>query len=257
MRPPSRRTACGQAVDEPARVHPGAVRGEGRTARAGDVEPLAGGGGIQPDRAVVPRRRVRGGDPGPGLLRRRAGHDQRPALDEAGAQALLGVDPAHLVDRVAQRGELGQGGACARAARSSVSAPTGHSADTQPPLRPLAPKPTCSASSTSTSTAGLLPQQVVGGPQPGVAAADDDDVRGLRQRSDAGVPGVDGAAVGESHHSGPVDAPEGRPGSPQRWFSASVSTERSRRSISSNSVGPMISGGASCTTGSPRSSARQ
>ena len=53
------------------------------------------------------------GDPGPRLLRGGAGHDQRPALDEAGAQALLGVDPAHLVDGVAQGGELGEGGGAA------------------------------------------------------------------------------------------------------------------------------------------------
>jgi hypothetical protein len=38
---------------------------------------------------------------------------------------------------------------------------------------------------------------------------------------------------------------------------ASVSTPRRICSISSNSFGPMVSGGASCTTGSPRSSARQ
>ena len=40
-------------------------------------------------------------------------------------------------------------------------------------------------------------------------------------------------------------------------FHASVSTERRIDSISSNSFWPQISGGASCTTGSPRSSARQ
>ena len=38
---------------------------------------------------------------------------------------------------------------------------------------------------------------------------------------------------------------------------ASVSTARRMPSISSNSAGPIVSGGASCTTGSPRSSARQ
>ena len=42
-----------------------------------------------------------------------------------------------------------------------------------------------------------------------------------------------------------------------RWSSAPVSTERSRCSMSSNSGWPMVSGGASWTTGSPRSSARQ
>ena len=41
------------------------------------------------------------------------------------------------------------------------------------------------------------------------------------------------------------------------WFSASVRTARSRCSMSSNSGWPMISGGASWITGSPRSSARQ
>src|SRR6478609_512637 len=48
-----------------------------------------------------------------------------------------------------------------------------------------------------------------------------------------------------------------REGWGQRWFSASVSTERSRDSMSSNCSGPMMSGGASWMTGSPRSSARQ
>ena len=43
----------------------------------------------------------------------------------------------------------------------------------------------------------------------------------------------------------------------QRWLGASVSTERSRCSMSSNSAWPIVSGGASWTTGSPRSSARQ
>ena len=43
----------------------------------------------------------------------------------------------------------------------------------------------------------------------------------------------------------------------QRIVQASVSTERKMPSISSNSFWPAISGGASCTTGSPRSSARQ
>ena len=38
---------------------------------------------------------------------------------------------------------------------------------------------------------------------------------------------------------------------------ASLSTERRIASISSNCSSPAISGGASCTTGSPRSSARQ
>ncbi len=57
------------------------------------------------------------------------------------------------------------------------------------------------------------------------------------------------------HGSGPASC---------RWkrlrhsrFHASVSTERRIDSISSNSFCPQISGGASCTTGSPRSSARQ
>ena len=181
MRPAEPTHRRGQAADEPARVDPGAVRGERRAAGPGDVEPLAGGRGIEPGRAVVPRRRVRGGDPGPGLLRRGAGHDQRPALDEAGAQALLGGDPAHLVDRVAQRGQLGQRWRLRPYRRVERVGADRQQRRHQPPLRPLAPKPTCSASSTSTSAPGLLSQQVVGGPQPGVAAADHDDVRGLRQ----------------------------------------------------------------------------
>ena len=47
---------------------------------------------------------------------------------------------------------------------------------TKPPLRPLGPSPQPSASITTTRRLGLELLQVPGGPQPGVAAADDDDV---------------------------------------------------------------------------------
>ena len=76
-----------------------------------------GRGGIQPDGAVVPRGRVRGRDAGALLLRRGAGDHDRPALHEAGPEALLGVDPAHLVDGVAQGGELRERRAAAVPAR--------------------------------------------------------------------------------------------------------------------------------------------
>ena len=39
------------------------------------------------------------------------------------------------------------------------SRPTGQSAETQPPLRPLAPKPTCSASRTRTRASGRSPSR--------------------------------------------------------------------------------------------------
>ena len=43
--------------------------------------------------------------------------------------------------------------------RANVLADTGHNADTQPPLRPLAPNPTCSASSTTTDNDGSSPSK--------------------------------------------------------------------------------------------------
>jgi len=49
--------------------------------------------------------------------------------------------------------------------------------------------------------------------------------------------------------------PGGQGAGCHRWDSASVRTPRSRCSMSSNSACPTIRGGASCTTGSPRSSA--
>ena len=57
--------------------------------------------------------------------------------------------------------------------------------------------------------------------------------------------------------------PQGEPSVPlargraQSCFHASVSTDRRMEVMISNSSGPQVSGGASCTTGSPRSSARQ
>ena len=56
----------------------------------------------------------------------------------------------------------------------------------KPPLRPLAPKPTSWPSSTTTRSVGLGLEEVVGGPEPRVAAADDRDVGGDRPGRAAG-----------------------------------------------------------------------
>ena len=144
----------GEPVDEPARVHPGAVGGEGGSTRSADVEPLAGGDGIQPDRAVVPGGRPRGGRTGARLLRRRAGHHERAALDEAGRPGPRSSSTRPTSSTVSRRAASWARAAVRPWRRAVASGETGHSAETQPPLRPLAPKPTCSASSTSTSSPG-------------------------------------------------------------------------------------------------------
>jgi hypothetical protein len=139
--------------------------------------------------------------PGALLLGRGAGDDQCTALGEPAVDALGGVDAADLVDRLAQRGEHGpRRPVVAGSRRASMSGETGHNADTQPPLRPLAPKPTWSASSTSTSSEGSATQQVVRRPQPGEATADDDHLDGENGRSDA----VARVALAPSAHRGLV-----------------------------------------------------
>ena len=56
------------------------------------------------------------------------------------------------------------------------SSEAGNRAEHQPPLRPEAPKPTVSASSTAIRSVGVGLGEVVGGPEPGEAGADDRDV---------------------------------------------------------------------------------
>ncbi len=63
-----------------------------------------------------------------------------------------------------------------RASRAIASRPPAKSAEHQPPLRPDAPKPAISCSMIAIRRWGSARKQVVGGPEPGVARADDRDV---------------------------------------------------------------------------------
>ena len=95
--------------------------------------------------------------------------------------------------------------------------------------------------------------QVVGRPQPGEPAPD----HGHVHVEVAGQRGPDVDRAGQPvppQREVPVALARRRA---QICFHASVRTERRMEVITSNSSSPQVSGGASCTTGSPRSSARQ
>ena len=80
--------------------------------------------------------------------------DDRAALGEVGVDALGGAHPADLVDassRIAR--VLGERGVAVAAAGQRPSE-AGNSAEHQPPLRPDAPNPAISASSTAIRSAG-------------------------------------------------------------------------------------------------------
>ena len=70
--------------------------------------------------------------------------------------------------------------------RVSAASLAGNSAEHQPPLRPLAPNPAICRSTTTHPQPGVGAQQVVGGPQPGEARADDGDVRPSTSPSSGG-----------------------------------------------------------------------
>ena len=78
----------------------------------------------------------------------------------------------------------------------------GNSAEHQPPLRPDAPKPAVSASSTTIRSVGSARQQVVGRPEPGEPGADDRDVAvALAGQRRPGRPVVLGGLVPERERS--------------------------------------------------------
>src|SRR6202035_788461 len=97
--------------------------------------------------------------------------------------------------------------------------------------------------------------QGVGGPQPGETRPDDADVdlcvriewRSVRKRLGNGIPPEGEVLIAHGPFLRRVYIRR----------HASVSTSRRVETMNSISVGPQMSGGESCTTGSPRSSARQ
>ncbi len=94
------------------------------------------------------------------------------------------IRPPHAIRRAPAPPERSAPrGVPARAARSRPSVPTISASDAQypctnPPFRPLGPAPHVSASTSTTRLAGSRSLQRQRRPQPGVAAADDADVRG-------------------------------------------------------------------------------
>ena len=116
---------------------------------------------------------------------------RRPRGSAARPVAVDSLHPDDTLDLV-ERGEhrtLHRDRGVAAVGRERVlraSAPA-KSAEHQPPLRPDAPKPTCSRSQTATRNDGSALQQRVRGPEARVAGADDGDV------------GIDVARKGRPH----------------------------------------------------------
>ena len=216
------------------------VRGREALAHPGRVEPRQAG---SPDLAL--------GDLGPGSCRLGGA-----ARDREGAAAVVAaVDPLPLHDPAdVGHGPL-QGGDHGPGCRAPVT--TGHGGRGHRPQR--GHPPAVASRGAEADVLGLEdehveprvgPQQVVGAPQPGEAPADDDDVGRRRQQGTPPVGGPVGAPGSAGRRVGPERPAHIRSRAPSR-------TERSRCSMSSNSGCPIVSGGASWMTGSPRSSARQ
>ena len=128
-----------------------------------------------------PRPVLREGGPQPGQLGGRRGDGQRAAQVEVGVNALVGAGLDDFGDSVVEvtlkRDDASRpppGRVADR--RASRARPPGMRPESQPPLRPLAPKPACSASTTAMRSPGSAPARRPGRPQPGVAGADDADV---------------------------------------------------------------------------------
>ena len=174
--PPRALDGAGEAADQPGRVDRGAVRGEGRrrACRWRPSRARAASGVEQPQVVLAAAPGAGGRDlvagPAPAAAGVRASASVPPLWAWASMPS-VGGDGEHLVDGGAHRLVLGERAPSrpSRAARPVVASTAGNSAEHQPPLRPEAPKPAVSASSTTTRSVGSAAQQVVGGPQPGVA----------------------------------------------------------------------------------------
>ena len=105
-------------------------------------------------------------------LERGLGKLQGAAMDEVTFDLLALDDAPDLIDgvrdRPAQRHDRLAAAALAHRSGEPASSPRTH-----PPLRPEAPKPAISASSTTTSSDRIGSLQFVRGPQPGESGADD------------------------------------------------------------------------------------
>ena len=182
-----------------------------------------------------------------------AAHEvDRAALGEMAVDALARRGRPDDVDRscIALRIARIASGPCRRASAASDVA---NSAEHQPPLRPDAPKPATSRSTTAMRRDGSASASECAVHRP-VKPAPTMHTSTCRSWVRAGR-GGSGAGTA-SHHSESRWYPEA---APRRYIRrhASERTSRSVDAMKSISSCPQISGGDSWTTGSPRSSARQ
>ena len=178
----------GEPAHEPERVDGRAVGGVRRPEGVGDRARWS-----RVSAGSSSRSRPRRG-PTPGVRRPRRGRAAAaprvratmtvPPLAQWASMPSASSDPPDLVD--ARRASRRAGPARPPAPTPGAGQPVGgigKSAEHQPPLRPEAPKPAVSASSTTTRSVGSAREQVVGGPEPGEAGADDGDVAvGVRRQ---------------------------------------------------------------------------
>ena len=106
-------------------------------------------------------------------LERRLGDVQRAALLEAAVDALARAPRRRPRRRSSRMARIWAFSASRPARSAKVAGEPASSPSTQPPLRPEAPKPATSASSTTTSTDGIGAAQLERGPEAGEAGADD------------------------------------------------------------------------------------
>jgi len=151
---------AGKSHGEAERMDAGAVRVEGGAPESFSGKAIGRGWGVEPGGPRAPvlgvlglRPTSRGLRPTSRGLRPAAGNDQRPARVKPALDPFRCDHPADLVDGFAQCRVLIPGRGLTVVTSQGPGA-TGDRAETQPPLRPLAPKPTCSASRTSTLSDG-------------------------------------------------------------------------------------------------------
>ena len=178
-----------QALRQLGRVQTGAVGAEHPPNNAGYCQPARHFCGAQLPLildAQAPPAILSDGRPQPRQLGGRGGEGQRAAQVEVGVDALpiTGLDDIgdRVVEVTLERHHAGPAaaGAGGGLAGEPLRLP-GMRPDSQPPFRPLAPKPACSASTTAMRSPGSASQRPRR-PQAGVAGADHADVNLPRAR---------------------------------------------------------------------------
>src|SRR5690606_31305846 len=203
---------------------------------------------------VAPREGCGGLGAGPRELGGRAGEREGPAEAEVAVDPLARGDLADLAHRGPHRSPHRPGCGCAVLRRDRLG--RGRQERRAPPaVAPRGAEARDVRLEDEHAQPGVAFREVVRGPQAREACADDDDV-------DLGVR-VEGRGRGERGAGGEDLVEPERAGADEArlvawsWPAASVSTPRRICSSSSNSAAAHGRGGASWTTGSPRSSARQ